>query len=300
MTDEVEFIRDELKRRGFPLESYVERLLVDSGWRVNSNVYFLDKESNKARELDMEASFDKFAPSTWTKIILNLLIQCKRLHGNAWVFFSCPSKSVRFDIFHKCDLTNFLRKDDRWSPLTFAVFDCEIFGSEKTHVAKREAVATNYCEIIIDEKKSNKRTDNIWESAVTLVKAVSQELEKSLCGAKQYLEEDLEVGQFLKKPFDLAQVFFPIIVFEGKMYAATLLEDDVRLQKVDYVQLRVDYESGHYKRDCVVDVVTRDGFSSFINDLVNDLHVFDKRRVEVGEKYESEVLEAVRKHYERA
>jgi hypothetical protein len=299
MTDETEFIRDELKKRGFPLESYVERLLTDSGWHVNSNVYFMDKESNKARELDIEANFDKFAPSTWTMIVFNLLIQCKRLPGNAWVFFSHTSESKRIDTFHKCDLTDFLRKDDKWSPLKFAVFDLEIFGSNDTHVVKRDAVATNYCEIIIDEEKSNKRTDNIWKSAVTLVKAVSQELDKSLCSEKQYLDEDLESGAFLKKPFDVAEVFFPIIVFEGKMYEATLLNDDVRVQKVNYVQLRVDYESGHYKRDCVIDVVTRDRFSSFMNDVVNDFPVFDKRRVEVGGKYESEVLEAVKRHYAR-
>jgi len=301
MTDETEFIKDELRRKGFPLESYVEALLTDSGWHVNSNVYFVDKESNKARELDIDASFThgKGAYGTWTMFDVNLLIQCKRLPGHAWVFFSSASKSASFEEFHKCDFTDFLRKEDHWGPLRFALFDMKIFGCKGTHAEKRDAVATNYSEIIVDKKKSNNRDDNIWESAVTLVKAVSQKLDKSLSGEGQYLDEDLEFGQFLKEPFEVAQVFLPIIVFEGKMYAATLLNDDVELQKVDYVRLHVDYESGHYKRDCIVDVITRDRFSSFINDVVNDLFIFGKRRVKVAKKYESEVLKAVARHYQR-
>jgi hypothetical protein len=300
MVDETEFIRNELKRRGFPVESYVQGLLADSGWQVQPNIYFLDKETNKGRELDMEARYDGFIPSTWTKMMIELLIQCKTLPGNAWVFFSPPRKSVRFDIVHKSDLTEFLRHHDKWNALEFVILDCEIFGSKETHIEKREAVATNYCEVIVDKTKSNKRTDNIWESAVTLVKAVSQELDKYESDARQYLEEDMNsFGEFAKKPFDVAHVFFPIIVFEGKMYAATFLNDDIKLERANYVQLRVDYESSHYKRNCIIDVVARDRFSSFIEDLINDLSVFDKRRVEVSKRYESAVLQAVKEHFER-
>jgi len=300
MTDEIEFIRDQLKRRGFPLESYIQGLLVDSDWHVQPNTYFLDKETNKGRELDLEAIYDSFPSSTWTKIIIRLLIQCKTLPGNAWIFFSPPKKSATAVLIHKSDMTDFLRSLDKWAPLEFSSFDTAIFGSKETHFEKREARTTNYCEVIIDKTKSNKRTDNIWESAVTLVKAISQELDEFQSDARRYLMEDLgSFTEFDEKPFDVAHVFFPIIVFEGKLYTATFLNNDVKLERANYLQLRVDYESGYYKRDCVIDVITRDRFQSFIVDIMKDSALFNERRLRISKRYEPVVREAVKELFRK-
>lgn len=65
MDDEIEFLKDELKKKGYPLENYVQSLLVNKKWRVQPNAYFLDKDTDKGRELDLKARKDGFVSDLW-------------------------------------------------------------------------------------------------------------------------------------------------------------------------------------------------------------------------------------------
>lgn len=291
MNDEIDFIKRELKKRGYPLEHYVQALLVEKGWVVQPNAYFLDKDTNKGRELDIKAAYEDFESSSWSCFFLNLLVQCKSLPGNAWIFFSVPRQSVPYTRIAKLGLTDFLE-----------LRDLEIFEQKETHFDRSNVVlATNYCEIITDKEKSNKRDNNIWECAVTLIKATSQELQQAHADSKQYLKDDLcSFDEFIKNgPSELVYIIYPLIVFEGRMYEARFSEEDITLQRKEHVQLFVDYQSGRYKGQFCIDVVTKERFSQYLKDILKDLTVFDKRRVEKSEKYEKRLLAAVKKYFAR-
>lgn len=290
MTDEIDFIKKELKKSGYPLENYIQAALADRDWHVQPNAYFLDKDTNKGRELDIKAHYEGVASSSWSNFLLQLLVQCRRLPGNAWIFFSIPRRSTFYTRISKYSLADLVKG---WTP--------GIFDTKETHFDKSQVLATNYCEIITDSSKSNKRTNNIWNCVVTLIKATYQELESAHSDHEQFLKEDFaSFDEFAKAPGELIYIFYPVIVFEGKMYEAKFFEDNIALQKRDYVQLFVDYQSGHYKGEFLIDVVTKERFSHYLKDIMTDLIVFEKRRLEKCKEYEKNTLAAVKRYYEKS
>lgn len=136
-------------------------------------------------------------------------------------------------------------------------------------------LATNYCEIITDKEKSNKRVDNIWECVMSLIKATSQELEKDDADNKQYLEEIGSYDEFVTNPFEIVDIFYALIVFEGKIYECVFCDDDIKLNERNYVPLFVDYQSGQYKGEFHIDIVTKERFSKYSRDIMADLLVFN-------------------------
>lgn len=292
MTDEIEFIKKELKEKGYPLENYVQLLLMNQDWHVQPNAYFLDKDTNKGRELDIKATYDDFESNSWSHLVLNLLIQCRRLPGNAWIFFSIPGRP---DI--SMPISRLSLAEISLEPGGLHALAREIFEQKGTHFNKSEVLATNYCEIITDKEKSNKKDNNIWECVITLIKATSQELDQTYADVKQYLEGDLgSFNEFVKEPFEVIYIFYPLIVFEGKMYEAKFYDDDITLEKRKYVQLFVDYQSGRYKGKFCIDVITKERFSDYLEDIRKDLIVFDKRRVEKSKDYQENAFKAVKRH----
>jgi len=294
MTDELEFIKKELKKKGYPLENYVQSLLTSNNWDVQPNAYFWDKDTNKARELDIMATYEHFKSNSWSDFALKLLIQCKSLPGNVWIFFSDPGQSAGYTHISKSGLVEILEHRE------LSILGHEIFSKKETHFDKSQVMATNYCEIITDKEKSNKRIDNIWECAITLVKATSQEMNQWDADSERYIDEDLvSYDEFVKNPFELIFVFYPLIVFRGKMYEAKFFDDDIVLDKKDYVQLFVDYQSGSYKGEFCIDVVTKGKFKEYMENLRKDLVVFDERRVRRLKEYQDKAFEAVKRRFNR-
>jgi hypothetical protein len=286
MSDEIEFIKDELKKRGYPLENYIQSLLAGSGWHVQPNAYFLDKDTEKGRELDIKATFDNFKADSWTSFLPTLLVQCRRLPGNAWIFFSVPKTVLHLRIA-KYSLMDFLEIRDFY----------DIFDVKETHFDKREVLATNYCEIITDKNKSNRRNDNIWECAMTLIKATSQDMELEVSDTERYLTVDISSDEFFKDPFELISIFYPVIVFDGKMYEAKFSNDEITLERREYIHLFIDYMSGRYKGTFCIDVVTKERFQEYLKDVLTDLTVFNLRRVKKAAEYEKAMLDALRRYY---
>ena len=90
-------IISELKKKGYPLENYVQSLLSGKEWHVQPNAYFLDKDTVKGRELDIRAEFADFKIcNNNVDFLVYLLVQCKKIPSNAWVFFSVPHKEYVF------------------------------------------------------------------------------------------------------------------------------------------------------------------------------------------------------------
>lgn len=294
MIDELEFIKKELKKKGYPLENYVQSLLVRNNWHVQPNAYFWDKDTNKGRELDIMATYEYMKSNSCSDFLLYLLIQCRSLPGNAWIFFSDPGQSAKYEHISKSGLAEILEHRDLF------IFANEIFSKKETHFDRSQVLATNYCEIITDKEKSNKRIDNIWECAITLVKATSQEKDKGDIDCKRYIEEDLgSPDEFVKNPCELVFLFYPLIVFEGKMYEAKFFKDDIVLDEKDYVQLFVDYQSGNYKGEFCIDVVTKEKSKEYMEDIRNDLVIFGKRMVKRSKEYQDKAIDAVVKRFKR-
>ena len=279
--DEIEFLKRELKKKGYPLENYVQSVLASKEWHIQPNAYFLDKDTNKGRELDIKASLEIDTDKFWNHLV-TLLIQCKKVTGNAWIFFSSPSPPFRRICKHS--LNDFLH---------FGYYG--IFDIKGTYYEKN-AVATNYCEIIVDPKKSNKRVDNIWESVITLIKATSEEFDFIKNDTEQYIEEEISVNDFLKKPFELVEIIYPLIVFEGKIYEAKFSNNDISLIPREQIQLYIDYISGKYKGIFCIDIISKERLTKYLDNTLKDLTLFNERKKENSKKYREDMIRALKEH----
>lgn len=274
---EKQFIIDEIKKSGYPFETYVQWILATKGWHVQPNIYYPDKESNNGRELDIKA-YKPMIVSTNTDFYLNLIIQCKKIPGNVWVFFQSPQEELFYPEILRASLADFL--DEHRD------FTHDIFEEEGTHFDEVEATVGSHCEIIIDKNLSNKQTNNLWESQLTLLKAVSHELEKYNTWFKESLEELANSNLQKRFPDDIIEVFYPVVVFDGRLYEAHFKDGkissnyDLDLKPRDYVRLRFDYHSSFYKGNYFIDVVTKDKLDRYLNIVEYDLQVFDERRNE--------------------
>ena len=92
---EINFIKKEIERSGFPLEMEISSILKEDGWEVLPSSPYLDKDEGKWREIDVKAYKSASEASQDTSIkpyrlTLALIIECKKSDEFAWVFFPQP------------------------------------------------------------------------------------------------------------------------------------------------------------------------------------------------------------------
>jgi hypothetical protein len=263
-------------------------MLSNNKWRVQPHAYFHDKDTDKGRELDIKAQKNFLRPDDQSQrhFELNLLIQCKKILGNAWIFFSTPQAEFQYAPILASNLARTLG-------LAPALWT---FHREGTHFQSCDAVATNYCEIITNKDESNKQTNNIWECVITLIKATCEEIEKDILDNEQYLNET-GYNDFMKSHYEIDNIYYPIIVFEGEMYDCKFLDDDMVLEEIEYAQLFIDYQSGRYKGEFIIDMITKDRLSRYLSDIVEDVKIFDQQRIDIAKEYEIGVREAADRYF---
>ena len=93
--DEIDFIKKEIERSGFPLEIEVSSILKEDGWEVLPSSIYFDEDEKSWREIDIKAykSADSSSQNESIKpyrLTLALIIECKKSEKFAWVFFPQP------------------------------------------------------------------------------------------------------------------------------------------------------------------------------------------------------------------
>jgi len=303
---ELNFIKNKILESGFPLEFYVSSVLSTSGWRVYPNSYFLDKDEMKGRELDIKAESDEIEIETsqgYVGIKIFLLIECKKIPGNAWIFFKVPSSSFAPQLSYSMFDFLFQRTDDI-SYTSSSYGDIRANHEMPTHfdnffVSESHLAFTNYTEIIVNEKESNKRTDNLWSSIITLVKAISQTQQDFFAvyefeEKEGYLRQSVQKGGYLQ---DTIKFIFPVIVFEGKMVEAVYKQGDIQLKNCDYVPLNINYKSGNYEGEYFIEIVHKTFFEEYFKTIENDREILKIRAKKYSEGYLKELKEALKRYF---
>ena len=75
---------------------------------------------------------------------------------------------------------------------------------------------------------------------------------------------------------DWITYFFPVIVFDGKMYLAELEGEDFKLSPANHVLLSTTYISGQYNINLGIDVVHKNSFSKFFSEIEKDVATIRK------------------------
>jgi hypothetical protein len=287
---EIDYLKELILKSGFPLEieiaSYLaeQSTLMDPYYGISTSAHYLDKDKGVGRELDIKMKIPISSEKTTSPMIfLNLLIECKRILGNAWVFFKSPHK-----LEPKCTSTSILDVL-QWTPKEHLNF----IRLEGLHF--RKLPMTNiYDEFILNEKQSNKLDTNLFEAVTVLAKATNHEVETFNSDHKKMIDgltiQDWEYLSYV-------EVFYPIIVFDGKMYTVeeTQKGKNMTLNPTDHIGLLHNYISGNYNIELSIDVMHRDAFERFTKTIIEDIEIWKKALdCNVGAKFGREVAKAAK------
>lgn len=280
------FLIEQLEKTGYPLEMYVTGILREKGWETHSSVSFYDRDSRKDRELDIRAEKKIFPENLDLTVYIRLLIQCKKIPGNAWVFFEHTPFSGLPKIITVLDAFGDVDKDCL-DHLVTPLFP--ISNQEGTHY-HLGFQSERGGEFIFDKKLSNKRNSNLFEAVVSLIKAVSWETQT--CLQDECLVEiidELQKGKILRwaqagAPQCIYFVF-PLIVFEGKMYSAKFPLAEKNFNEKNYVHVWKEYKSANYNEKLSIDVVEKQFLPTYLTMIENDLNLIKNVLEENGKLF---------------
>ena len=294
--DYLKELKEKIKRSGFPLEIEVLSILNSArrnqrlkGMDFSVGSYYLDKDKNIGRELDISVKIPvkyrgefKGKKSDLIGIFLHLLIQCKKVPGNAWVFFKTPQELVPVP---QC--TSVLDSLE-WIPRSNTAF------AYLPDLHYRKTVnATARDEYVLEKKRSNGLTDNLFDAIITLAKATSYQLETNTQDLMSTLKRFKNVSTYV---VSYISVYYPIIIFDGKMYLAEPTSEygEMEPTPTDHVCLFFDYISGSCDIDLYVDIVQREAFGKYLQNVVSDVETFqDALETEAGVEFRQEVEKAL-------
>ncbi|VWX51770.1 hypothetical protein [Novosphingobium sp. 9U] len=218
----IEKVLEAAQKAGFDSELKVAACLSVAGWNANQNVYFVDKDEGKGRELDVAAYriFNGVDEKPEVTCVINLLIEVKKT-ADPFIFYSNKPRSYEgprgFGLFN-------------WSnteppgPLGYK-------GIERSRPFKNpEHLARSYAAF------RDGKTNQIQSGILSAFKAAIHEQER--CD-ETYSDVSGDICFFI-----------PMMVVEGPLYECFFEEgaDTLSAREVDEVVYMQNYHSENYGR----------------------------------------------------
>ncbi len=238
-----ERILEKISKTGFPLELRVSELLNNIGYYVANNPYYVDLDEDKGREIDLRAlkNYDFKIEGTQYFVRHCLLIECKKSSDKPWVIFTSPETSYDSEYFD-VDCSG-------------ADFDSDIQGSlkvfdqlENIHpFCKHKRRGRSFFEPF----KNNLAGETIFKALISTAKAsIGMRDNKFASGGNSMC------------------FFYPIVVFEGKLFEAYLNKGKIEIIETDRLMVSFFYESSRYKNErFTIPIITEELFGTFLNEL---------------------------------
>ncbi|WP_138752789.1 hypothetical protein [Paenibacillus sinopodophylli] len=243
-TDEdlIERVKKEINKTGFPLEIRIGNLLINRDYYVTHSKFYVDEEEGKSREIDIRAIKNYTFLDEDKKVFVrnSIHIECKKSDNKPWVFMSSDKTGSDPGLD---DIFVFSRKR---SVIPLSIID-KLQGVHP--FSKKSNVARGYFEAF----KGN-------ETGEMIFKAITSSVKSSLYnrGIDEQYSNDIEDINF----------YYPLIVFEGNMFEATIINDDINVTEVDSVFISFLYESKFYERsNFIIPVLTPKALPGFLEEL---------------------------------
>ena len=266
-----ENIIKEINSSGFPLEVYVSIILNKNGWNVKPSFDYFDEKINDYREADILAN----KRSELQNILNFLVIECKKSSEKPWVFI----KQKR--IGRLSENLNIACPFQKW--VYYEILEKTM---NSHHYSKRPICTYYIVPFTNDEKKNLKLSQSIFHAKNQVITVMTRLV-------NQRNESFRDFPDAVSKFF-----YYPIIVFDGTLYSATINEDHIDLHEENHLLLSVERElpkkrsihisentsSDQSYKPYLIDIVKKEYFEEFI-------HIF--------EQYYSERKEDIQKSFKQ-
>jgi len=269
-SSEIDFIKKEIQKTGFQLEDRVASIFSElKNCEVEQNYYFTDWQTGDFRELDLKITYKVTSPPINIEYIF--LVECKHLPGHAWVFVRSRGDQLVFkNVMSTWDNVG---KDGRQEPVVEILKP--IF---KVNGLVCDTYSHRSKEIILDKKKSNKRDDNILSSSIKLAKVLHFEQKKN-----RKFDEILR--ESIKREFDKIKIYYPLIVFEGKMFEAAMFPD-LDVKPISSAHLNHFSIQNREEIGMIIDIVKVGDLRDFIQErFLMEANQVKEKEAEVRDSY---------------
>lgn len=289
-----DYLIQEIKKSGYPLEIEVSRLL-EKNYLVLNTEYYFDEEEREERNIDIYAiprglpKIDSKQRKNTFILQTNMAIECKKSETHAWIFYTRPNSS-RWDKItgqYKTTVPKVLVGARSLSklPHTFdEALEHTCLGRGLHHDAPKR-IAITYNEIKKQKnKKHGESRRQIFGAVQQLVKFSFYELHRHFDKFPKELEGSIEMIVML----------FPVVVFDGDMFEVYFDTGKPRLRRKNHILLATHNRCPYCQKvgGFLVDIVHYSYFSKFLKTIENDFLRIGKNTLKMYSKLESIAKEA--------
>lgn len=210
---EISKIKKDIKLSGFPLEIQVSSILRKKNWGVQNQVFYLDRDKQIARTVDVIGNRGLIEPiGDYDRLHVSLIIECKRSPSKPWVFFTSKRDQRATDLESIAALKFFEYSNNVFTKKPFINWI-----TDSCHYRDYTDFAVNWYE---PYKKGKGRA----------IKTAIHQVTKA---TNYILEEHGGIYGKLhgKTPFRPFFLHYSIIVFDGQMYECIPHDNDIEVTR---------------------------------------------------------------------
>jgi len=249
---------------GYPLEIETASTLESRKWAIFPTHFYLDMDTQKAREIDIlsfyepvASNFKELKPLAFSP---KLIVECKKTQDHSLILFTRKNTFTFYDFTgHTYDFPVLLGKNREFHDPT-KEFNYENVLSQGLVHYKRFGRTSSIYKLIKSNSEKDKK--DIYEAVMQLIKA-----------------QIFDVEQAIQKDKTISHTHYPIyfsflaIVFDGKMFEANIIGNDIDLEEIDYGLIETHYMPSysdhplHYQ----IDVVKKEHLHNYLSQLEQDI-----------------------------
>jgi hypothetical protein len=237
-----ESLRDKLlsdvKKTGYPIELQVGDIFSRNGWHVQHNRYYLDKEEQKGKEIDVSAYVKTH--NEGIHVGLHLICEVKKSSDKPWVIFSTKKQFV---------------EGLGWARLHYSQgVDHTILSYNKIERSSSFREFSRIGRSYHEGFKQSPEHSQIFKALISSIKASEDCLVKN----QEAISQDTAIRKVIHKQDKLICFIEPMVVLDGFLYEGYLSEKgELELNEIGHIPVSCGYISSEYlRRDHIVDVVT--------------------------------------------
>ncbi|KJD38482.1 hypothetical protein QD46_18640 [Paenibacillus polymyxa] len=238
--------------------------LKETGWSVDHNTYYIDKDELKGREIDLVVTYFLSNPvsvlsSDYFELHFVMPIEIKLANKKPWVFFS--SETTPFEQL----MNNQIIK----SSVGFKSEHHLYYELIKNHgTTLNENLGRSFYEAF----SGNGSRDDIYKALTGTIKTLEHLIED--CSHDEEKSEEYS-SRYL-------YLYEPTILVKGSMYVAKIENENILIEETDYVQVAFNYLSPNYKKkDYIVHVINHEKLPQYISSKESKMKLLYKKLSEL-------------------
>ena len=262
--DEIKHLRQDISKTGYVSEMVVARIFAGAGWQVYDHLYYLDKEENKGREIDLTAIYGSIQSTSKKSLTVKvgLSVEVKKASSKPWVVFTSPLNPPLETIERLFD-TSLIRLhfQEIWFP---ALYDNHPVSKSKGFGRVSYQSFRGQQEDDDTTSKTRRSGGNSiapnFAAFVSSFKAAFEIRDFFRLGNNQSLRDANNV-----RTYEVG-IVHGLIVVDGKLYDAAVQEDrNFEIKEVAHVPYVFSYNAKEYGASRIlIDIVTLDHLPRYL------------------------------------